>query len=85
MKAMAVATFWFRFAASLRGWNLSLLWRAIQYNAESPPTAPTAPASITTQRFSTPSDASVEAAFSVVSAGNSAHTASPNTSRKVVR
>ena len=53
--------------------------RAIQYSAESPSTAPTDPASITSQMLSAPCAASVEAAFSVVSPGNTGQTASRNT------
>jgi hypothetical protein len=81
MRSIASITLSSCMAASSRDWNRRRLSRASQYRAESPVTAPTAPATMTRRSSSTPSTARVEAAMSVVSAGNSAQTPSAKTRR----
>ena len=80
MTSMAPATLSLASAASSWPWTRERNRRAIQYSAESPSTAPKAPATITHPRSRYPCAASVDAVFSVVSPGSTAMTASPKTS-----
>ena len=69
---MAPATLSLASAASSWPWTRERNRRAIQYSAESPSTAPKAPATITRPRSRYPCAASVDAVFSVVSPGSTA-------------
>ena len=82
MRPRQTRTLEFSSALSRAPCNLPAFLRAIQNSDESPTIAPSAPANMTLSRSRLPSAASVEAAFSVVSAGKIGTTASNQTSRK---